>query len=365
MSTGTAERERMTGGAAAGARRSAPVRARSSAAARRTRPASPKETASAFGATCPSCGGALQIHDGERSIRCGYCGSALCVTTPRGTRSFYLRPKISEGKARLQAIHCIDERTGGRISPRNASIIDMKLMHVPFWRMRGRLMGWVSGDRVKIERVEAAGDDPALRGANATVREERIPCARLVFKRVDWSTPACVLPCLGLQGISLRTDFLSWELVDQRKRGEHGVALPTRSEREARGDALHYLTHLAIPAGTNVRASRFHLFDSSFSLYYYPIYFLRYGFAGRIYAITIDGASGAVLHGDVPERRRLAARGLFFIPAALAFLALAYLPLAFIGAGALYAYDCLDARALLPPHRWLAMRLDGALGGNG
>jgi len=359
----TAQRESCaapaTGSAARSASRWAPDRTKQ----RDPRPASREETSSAYGATCPSCGGALRIHDGERSIRCGYCGSALLVTTPRGTRSFMMPPKISEGKARLEAIHYIEERTGGRISPRNASIIDMKLMHVPFWRMRGRLMGWVSGHRVKLERVETASDDPTLSRTNTTIREEHLPYARLIFKRVDWSTPACVLPALGIQGISLRTDFLTWELLDQKKRGDHGTAFPTRGEREARNDAVSALTRLAIPAGSRVRASRFHLFDSSFSLYYYPIYFLRYRHAGRIYAITVDGASGAVLRGDAPERKSTDARGLFFIPAALAFLALAYPPLAFVGTGALYAFDCVDARSLLPPHRWLAMRLGGTLGG--
>jgi hypothetical protein len=365
MIADTVQRKHGMDGAAGRAARRAPVRGPRASCDRPRRTGPGEKTVSAYGATCPSCGGALLIHDGERSIRCGYCDSALLVTTPRGTRSFLLRPKVSEGKARLAAIHHIEDRTDRRVSPRNASIIDMKLMHVPFWRMRGRLMGWVSGDRVTLERVETASDDPGLTAANTAVREARVPYARLVFKRVDWSTPACILPSLGLQGISLRTDFLAWELFDQKRSAEHAVALPMRSERETRNDALSYLTRLVIPAGSKVRASRFHLFDSSFSLYYYPVYFLRYGHAGRVYSVTIDGASGAVLRGEVPARRRLDARGLFFIPAALAFLALAYPPLALIGAGVLYAYDCLDARALLPPHRWLAARLEGALGGEG
>jgi hypothetical protein len=334
-------------------------------ASKADRRASGAETTPAYGAPCPSCGGALRIHDGERSIRCGYCGSALLITTPRGTRSFLLNPKISDGKARLLAIHHVEETTHGRITPRNASIIDMQLVHVPFWRMRGRLMGWISGQRVSLERARTRADDAGLGETDGPLQEERVAYARLVFKRVDWSTPACALPSLGLQGISLRTDFLEWETLDGAARRGHDVALPTRSAAETKRDALTYLTHLVIPAGTSAVASRFHLFDSSFSLYHYPIYFLRYLHAGRIYSITVDGCSGAIIRGDVPGERRIDAKGLFFVPAVLAFLALTYLPLVFIGASALYVYDSIEAHSPLAPHRWLAKRLGGLIGGTG
>jgi hypothetical protein len=316
------------------------------------------EPALAFGATCPECGGSLRINEGDRSIRCPYCGSALYVTVPRGVQSFILQPKISSGKARLAAIHFIEEHTHGRIHAWHTAIKDLRLIHVPFWRMRGRLMGWVSGDKIKLVKVEAVSEDPGVSQTCTTVREEREPFARLVFKRVDWSAPACVLPCLGLQGISLRTGFLEWDILDEKKRREHTAALPTRSARNARNDAYQYLTHLAIPAGTRVRASRFHLFDSTFSLYYYPVYVLRYCFAGRIYTITVDGGSGAVVRGDTPRRRRIDTKKLFFVPAALAFLAAAWLPLVLVPIASLYVLDTIQAKLFLPPYQWLALRIN-------
>jgi hypothetical protein len=316
----------------------------------------------ALGATCPECGGALRINEGDRSIRCRYCGSALCVFVPRGVQSYILQPKISTGKARLSAIHFIEENTRGRVHAWHTSIKDLRLIHVPFWRMRGRLMGWVSGDKIKLVKTETAPEDSRGRQSYTTVREEREPFARLVFKRVDWSTPACVLPCLGLQGIALRTNFLDWEALDDKRHHEHTVALPTRSARNARKNAYQHLTRLAVPAGANVRASRFHLFDSSFSLYYYPVYVLRYGFAGRVYTITVDGGNGTVVRGDVPERRRVDAKKFFFVPAALAFLASTWLPLVLVPVVSLYVLDTIQARLFLPPYEWLALRINTLLG---
>ncbi len=327
------------------------------------RPAAPApEPAVASGATCPECGGSITINDGDRSVRCGYCGSALYVAAPRGVQSFLLRPKITPAKARLAAIRYIAEKTNGRLNTRQASLADLKLIHVPFWRLRGRLMGWVSGEKTALVKVETVSDDSGAGQARATVREERKPYSRLVFKRVDWSAPACVLPCLGLQGISLRTDFLDWDVLDDRKRSEHTTALPVRSERRVRRDALSYLKRLAVPTGTTIRASRFHFFDSRLSLYYYPVYLLRYSCAGRLYTITIDGGSGAVVRGDVPRKRRIDSKRLFFAPAALAFLAAAWLPLMLIPVLVLYALDTAGAKLFLPPHRWLAFKINGLLG---
>ena len=328
------------------------------------RPAAPvSQPAVAIGAVCSECGGSIRVNEGDRSVRCGYCGSALYVTSPRGVQSRILRPKITPAKARLAAIRYIAEQSSNRVRASRASIADLKLIHVPFWRLRGRLMGWISGEKTEVVKVETVSEDPG--GASqvrAAVREEHKPYSRLVFKRVDWSAPACVLPRLGLQGISLRTGFLDWDALDDRTRSEHTIALPTRSEGRVRRDALSYLERLAVPAGASVNASRFHFFDSSLSLHYYPVYLLRYTCGGRLYTITIDGGNGAVVRGEVPRARRVDAKKLFFAPAALAFLVAAWPPLALIPLAVLYALDTARAQAFLPPYEWLALRINGLLG---
>jgi len=329
--------------------------------ARRTAPAS--EPSLGFGATCPECGGSIRINDGDRSLRCRYCNSALYVTSPHGVQSYILAAKVTPPKARLAAIHYLAEKAEHRLRARNTPIVDMRLIHIPFWRMRGRLMGWVWGSKTKLVRVQTASEDPGANQVYTTVREEHEAYSRLVFKRIDWSTPACILPCLGLQGISLRTNFLDWDVLDDKRREAHTVALPTRSERNARKDALACLTSLAVPAGTTVRASRFHLFDSRFSLYYYPVYVLRYRHGARMYAITIDGGSGAVVRGEVPREKRFDLRKLFFVPAALAFVAGTWLPLALIMIAVIYVLDTTQTRRFLPPWEWLALRTEKLLGG--
>ena len=117
-------------------------------------------SAETFGVSCSGCGGSLRVHEGERSIRCEYCGCALLVTRPRGVRGYILDPRISEGKARLAALKYLSEETGGRIKARHASIIDLRMINVPFWRMSGMMAGWLSGDEVIKHKIEVAVPGP-------------------------------------------------------------------------------------------------------------------------------------------------------------------------------------------------------------
>ncbi len=322
--------------------------------------APPRET---FSVTCPECGGSLRIHEGERSIRCGYCGSALYTAASKGVRRFFLAPRATPGGARLEALHFLAEKTGGRIRARHASIMDMKLVNVPFWRMRGRFAGWVSGERISRKQVPVAS--PGSQGETVSYRtvEERTPYSKLVFKGVDWSTPACSVRHLGLQGISLKAQMLDWDIFDHSLKRKMDIALPMKTRREAERDGFKYLSTLATPAGATVRASRFRLLDSDLSLYYYPVFLMRYRHAGVIYSITVDGNDGHVVRGDVPERNGVDYRSMFFVPALAALMAGFWAPLIPIAAAVLYIADILRNGAIIPPMGWISGKLENWFGG--
>jgi DNA-directed RNA polymerase subunit RPC12/RpoP len=320
-------------------------------------------SAETFGISCSACGGSLRVHEGERSIRCEYCDCALLVTRPRGVRGYILDPRISEGKARLTALKHLSEETGGRIKARHASIIDLRMINVPFWRMSGMMSGWLSGDEVIRHDIEVPVPGPNGTRMVKRTEEERRPFSRLTFKRIDWSTPACSLRHLGLQGISLRTQMLRWNVFEHDMKEKLNIALPMKTAAQARCDGYNYMTTLAAPVGAFVKASRFELFGNRLSIYYYPVYILRYRHAGRIYSITIDGNNGSVIRGDVPRWRKLSARSFFLVPAFAAILAGTWWPLLIIAAGGMYSYDMVQSGAILPPHRWLQEKLERWFGG--
>lgn len=322
-----------------------------------------KSESETFGISCSECGGSLRIHEGERSVRCEYCGSALFVTRPHGVRSFLMQPKITGGKARLAALHYLSNETSGRIKARHASIVDLELIQIPFWRLHGRLMGWVCGTKSEMIEYEIpAGVGPEGERTIKSVREVRHKFSKLVFKRVDWSTPACVLKKLGLQGISLRTSFLRWDIFDHDLKSKQNIALPMRSEQKAGADAYNYLTKITTPLGSHVRSSRFHLFDSNLSIYYYPVYFLRYRHEGMLYTITIDGGDGHVIRGEVPPRTKRDYRRIFFVPAALALLAGTHFLLLPIVLTAVYIIDMVQSSGFILPFTWIAHRVQSIFG---
>jgi DNA-directed RNA polymerase subunit RPC12/RpoP len=322
-----------------------------------------KLSAETFGVSCSGCGGSLRVHEGERSIRCEYCGAALLVTQPRGVRGYILEPKISEGAARLAALKHLSEKTKGRIKARHASIVDLRIINVPFWRMSGMMAGWLSGDEVIMHEVEVPV--PGADGTRTVTRleEEKRPFSKVTFKRIDWSTPACSLRHLGLQGISLRTQVLEWKVFEHDMRDRLSIALPMKTAAQARSDGYNYMTTLSAPSGANIKASRFELFGNRLSIYYYPVYILRYRHAGRIYSITVDGNYGNVIRGDVPTWRKISPKPFFLVPAAAAILAGTWWPLLVAAAAGMYVFDMFQSGSIAPPQRWLRGRLERWFGG--
>lgn len=223
-------------------------------------------------------------------------------------------------------------------------------------------MGWLLGERRKISNAGPKFEGTLSFPFDPKTREEQDFYSRLLFKRIDWSSPACILPYLGLQGIALRTDLLEWDVLDSEKRRKRNVIFPTRSERVARRDAARYIRSFATAAGTTVRASRFELFDAVFSIYYYPVYILCYRHDERLFTITVDGANGSVVRGDLPKEKRFSAKRFVFVPAILALLAAISLPLLVVLILMVYAVDSLRESAPIAPKDWISRRAAMLLG---
>lgn len=317
-----------------------------------------------FGISCADCGASLRIGEGERSVRCRYCGAALLIAAPAGVRTWIVRCSVSEGAARLAALHHLAEETNGAVRARHTAILDLRLIYVPFWRMTGRMAGWICGDEIVRRVVETSVPGPEGTRTVRRVEEERRPFSKLVCKRVDWSAPACSLRHLGLQGIALRTRMLEWESFDHGMRETINTALPMKSARRAREDGYRYFTGIVAPSGSMVRASRFDLLGEDLSIYYFPVYLLRYRHRDRIFSTTIDGVDGHVIRADVPARPSAGSRARFVVPAVTAFLAGTWLPLVPIAAAIIYLRDAVRAEAPPSPRRWLAERLGAWFGGS-
>ncbi|MFO7916409.1 MAG: hypothetical protein R6U43_12055 [Candidatus Krumholzibacteriales bacterium] len=315
-----------------------------------------------IGINCPSCGGSLSIREGLRSTVCEYCGSNLYIFNPPGVRRYYLEPEITAGKAKLKALNLLDQRTGGRIGARHTSVVELKLIHAPFWRMKGRFVGWICGEELKSRVVERSTQTPRGEIRRRVTEHERKPFSKFVSRNINWSAPACVMRHLGLQGISFRSLFGDWKQFDHTLKKSMNIALVTVPRRKAESSAFRHSVSLARPSGARIDAGRYHLFDRRLSIYYYPVYMLFYKYRGIIYEITIDGNDGHIIRAEIPQRRTINPEYYFFVPAAAAFITGTYFPLIIAAMFAFYTTDMVRNRKIINPLKWLTCRLQQLFG---
>jgi len=310
-----------------------------------------------IGINCPSCGGSLSIEEGHRSTLCEYCGSSLYIFNPPGVRSYYIEPEITAGKAKLKALNILDSRTGGRIGARHTSVVDLKLIHAPFWRMKGRFVGWICGEEFKSKIVEKSTETSRGEIRRRVTEQERKPFSKFVSRNINWSAPACVMRHLGLQGISFRSLFGNWKQFDHTLKRSMNIALVTVPRKKAESNAFNHLVSLARPSGARIDAERYHLFDRRLSIYYYPVYLLFYKYRGIIYEFTIDGNDGHIIRAEIPERKTINPGYYFFIPAAAAFITGTYFPLIIASLVLFYTSDMIRSRRIINPLNWITCRM--------
>jgi len=324
-----------------------------------------KKVAETIGANCPLCGGSIEIEEGTTSVECRYCGSSLYLAEPVGLKNFISHAKVKEGTAKHSALKFILERSSGAIGGRETSILECRLVYVPFWRLHGKLIGWIAGEKNKKEVVEETVSGPqgaTIKRYTMGTRKEKF--SRFVFKDVDWSAPASYIPHLRMHGVSFKASVMKWRMLDHSMKADYSFALPTVSEEKAGEDAFKYLTGLTAPPGTSVKHQRFNMFDNNLSIYFYPIYFVRYSHRRRIYTISVDGTNGKVIGGEIPEIVRRPARNIVKIPLIAALLSVVFPPLPLLVLVFMYLYDSSSGERKSPVD-WFMMRAAGWFGTEG
>lgn len=237
------------------------------------------------GLTCPSCGGGTELPEGARLGRCQACGSALLVRGERGAPRFY----VPLQRTREQILDLVRKWWDGFDKApdlqRSAQVREVFAVYAPFWRAEAHVLGIVLGDEKK--------------GSGKNERWE--PVERRVNRRFELTLPACELGELGVQSVELQGDELRpFELEEVQSHGMiFGVlSTPQKVSSEA---ALRFPELALREAGVDrVRFSRIRLLSPRIHIVYYPLWVVRYQYRGRLYQVTADGESGALLYGRAP-----------------------------------------------------------------
>lgn len=237
------------------------------------------------GMRCPSCGGSLEISEGSVFAKCQYCESGLLVQGDRGIPRFYV-PAIQTRETVLQQAQKwftgIDK---ARDLKQTATITEMFLVYVPFWRVNGTVIGWVLGD---VKRSS---------GKNTTYEAVE----RRVNKKYEFTCPACDIGEFGVKYVDLAGDqILPFDLEEVQKQGmTFGVLTSPAEIVQMCGEK--FLQWGESSAGVSrTTFKKLHRIGHSLSLVYYPLWIIRYQYRTRIYQLTADAESGELLYGRAP-----------------------------------------------------------------
>ena len=237
------------------------------------------------GLACPNCSGALSVREGQRLVKCPYCGERSLVSGERGVGRYQVERKVDRDHA-TQAVRGFWSGLNRAFDlPRRAQITEMFLAYVPYWRAQSQLAGWIFG-----EVQEGSGNT-----RHYSPREVQL------MLPMDWTGAAGDVAEFGVDSIALAgTQFKAYDPDALHQEGM--VFEPTGSETDARDNAQKDWELRARKQSNLDRVGQtvLHFLRRSLALVYYPLWVGRYSYRNRVYQVVVDGYSGKVLYGKAP-----------------------------------------------------------------
>jgi len=240
---------------------------------------------------CPACKAAVGVTDIDRVVTCTFCKARSLVETDGFVQELWVEPACDRDQARRALQRSLTGRAFppellARSTPHSAT-----LYLVPFHELRARRLGTMElGDHLRPRQGEAL-----IRGTVAPAARE----TRVIFGDVHRVEPAVDLAGWALEHVALMSAQERARLkpvpFDGRAAAARGVVRqPTRS-------ADRVLTELATDSRSASVVDRTVFAERRVRRIYYPVWRLRYRFAGRIYGAVVDGVTGEVISVRAPQ----------------------------------------------------------------
>ena len=168
---------------------------------------------------------------------------------------------------------------------REARIVELYPVYLPFWRFLVRGLGMVLGYNVTY-----------VKDSNGNLRRSETPEEKTVIKDYDWTLIACDAGDIGIR----RLRNLEGEVIESSD--EFPTYEPTTSKDAAMDATVREITEMILrEAGVqNITEKWTYVIPRNASLLYYPIWIVRYTFREKMYFLTVDGVTGEVLSGRAP-----------------------------------------------------------------
>jgi predicted RNA-binding Zn-ribbon protein involved in translation (DUF1610 family) len=238
-----------------------------------------------FGLNCPSCGGRIEVEEGDTFVICPFCHTVSRIVGEEDVRTLAYKMKVDEAYARNAANMWFKRGFKARDLKKFATIKEIYPVYLPFWKYSAVGLGVICGYNYKTT-TDSQGH----------TRREKVYKEEQVRKDYVWTKIACDAGDIGIdhlrntegEVIPLPEDVPKYEVTtskdDARLSGEESIKRWIL--REAHIENITFHKEFVIP--------------KSFTLLYYPVWIIRYDYKGKMYFLTVDGVTGQVLSGRAP-----------------------------------------------------------------
>ncbi|MBI5525387.1 MAG: hypothetical protein HY897_03565 [Deltaproteobacteria bacterium] len=257
----------------------------------------------AIHANCPNCGASLMLEPDSRITTCGFCNARLLVEIENFAPLRWFAPAVSREDATLAIRRVLKDPLMPADVTKLAALDSVTLAFVPFHLFRARRVGVMT-------TVETKGADSPVRAADTRVLFNPVSACSIATDVSGWG-----LDRLDLEKVVEDPRFPArpYRAAELQKMGE--VFAPTRpSERFVADRTRTFETR-----DTTITAR---LLPDEVSVWYYPVWLVRYTYRGSVFRASVDALNGEVLFVRAPQSNR------HRLPPMLAILALLSMPAA-------------------------------------
>ena len=239
------------------------------------------------GLSCPACGGALSVDEGESTVLCTYCNSTLFVEGDKGVTTIAFRQKMLRDTAMNATQQWWKKGLKARDLKSVGKVNEVYPIYLPFWKTTTRAAGWICGYEER-KHYDSKGQ---------VTRTERIPKEVMILQDYVYSEIACDPGDLGiktLKNFTGETGFTDFEMIPtfEATTSKDDVAARAKNDALSRARSSAHVPHVTF--------EKLHIIPKAMTMIYYPIWVVRYNYRDRMYMDTVDGVTGQVLSGRAP-----------------------------------------------------------------
>jgi DNA-directed RNA polymerase subunit RPC12/RpoP len=256
----------------------------------------PEVTQTLIAFSCPSCGAEIDVVEGYTNTRCKFCDGRFLITKTLGAPRVFTKPKIDNPKKVLTGIF-----------GRDAEIVDLDLLFIPFIKASAEVIGWLKGYKkgevVQEPNYTDSGMNVDTISAPRVIGEERIKkrIRRILEVKLDPSE----FYRYGIKRVS--TEGKKFEVYDDEIIHRYGdiFDLPL-SVTEYLEKASRMLIDEIIRYYSDFDEFEHYLkvIKKKAIIYYNPIFFSRIKSGGENYTYSFDAVDGKPLLRDKEKRKK-------------------------------------------------------------